>query len=70
MWQLEAACSEDQHDLFFSLAESKMEKAKAICQTCPVKSECLQFALDNDIEFGIYGGLSREERKVLYVISR
>lgn len=65
MWQLQANCNEDQQDLFFSLAESKIEKAKAICQACPVKSECLQFSVDNDIEFGIYGGMTRNERKVL-----
>ena len=65
MWQLEAKCSNDTSDLFFSVAESKINRAKAICQSCPVKSECLTFAVKEDIEFGIYGGMTREERKVL-----
>ena len=39
--------------------------AKAVCAGCPVRSECLAFALDNDICDGIYGGLSPRERGTL-----
>jgi len=40
-------------------------RAKAICQLCPVKAECLQEALDNKIDHGIWGGLSVKERRRL-----
>lgn len=62
-WQLEASCSEDQHDLFFSQAKSKMDRAIQICGSCSVKGECLKFAIDEKVEFGIYGGKTPQERK-------
>lgn len=37
-------------------------EAKALCQTCPKKEACLQFALDNKIEYGCWGGTSPIER--------
>lgn len=39
--------------------------AKAICQRCTVRLECLQEALDNKIDHGIWGGLSVKERRKL-----
>lgn len=63
MWQLEASCSEDEQDLFFSQAKGKMDKAISICGKCSVKGECLKFAIDEKVEFGIFGGLTPQERK-------
>jgi WhiB family transcriptional regulator, redox-sensing transcriptional regulator len=37
-------------------------QAKRICRRCPVKIECLAYALDNDERHGIWGGLSAQER--------
>lgn len=65
MWQLEANCDETNTDLFFSELKSKVEKAKALCGTCKVADKCLQFAVDNEIEFGIFGGVTASERKTL-----
>jgi WhiB family redox-sensing transcriptional regulator len=65
MWQLQANCDETNTELFFSELKSKVEKAKAICNSCPVKSECLEFALNDGIEFGIFGGVTASERKSL-----
>jgi WhiB family redox-sensing transcriptional regulator len=59
------ACKDTDTDLFFSELKSKVEKAKAICNSCPVKSECLEFALRDEIEFGIFGGATPQERKAL-----
>jgi WhiB family redox-sensing transcriptional regulator len=36
--------------------------AKKYCQECPVKAECLQFALVNNEQYGIWGGLTLKER--------
>ena len=52
-------------NLFFSELKSKVAKAKAICDTCPVAKECLDFALSEDIEFGIFGGATPQERKAM-----
>jgi hypothetical protein len=59
------ACKDVDTNLFFSELKSKVEKAKAICNSCPVKSECLEFALNDGIEFGIFGGVTANERKAL-----
>lgn len=61
----EIACKDVDTNLFFSELKSKIEKAKTICNSCPVKSECLEFALNDGIEFGIFGGATPQERKQL-----
>ena len=65
MWQLQANCDETNTELFFSELKSKVEKAKALCGSCAVADKCLQFAIDTEIEFGIFGGVTADERKAL-----
>ena len=40
-------------------------RAKAVCMRCPVRTECLADALDNRIEFGVWGGMTERERRAL-----
>ncbi|MDU5308733.1 MAG: WhiB family transcriptional regulator, partial [Varibaculum cambriense] len=40
-------------------------EAKAVCELCEVRDECLSYALENDERFGIWGGLSERERRRL-----
>ena len=40
-------------------------RAKPICVGCPVRTECLADALDNRIEFGVWGGMTERERRAL-----
>ena len=42
--------------------EIREAKAKAVCQLCPVRAQCLDYALRNSIRHGIWGGLNGEER--------
>jgi WhiB family redox-sensing transcriptional regulator len=65
MFQSQAACKPADEALFFSELPSKVAKAKAICDGCPVSAKCLAFALADDVEFGIFGGLTPHERKSL-----
>ena len=65
MWQLQANCDETNTELFFSELKSKVEKAKTLCGSCAVADKCLQFAIDTKIEFGIFGGVTADERKAL-----
>ncbi|HEU4425242.1 MAG TPA: WhiB family transcriptional regulator [Pilimelia sp.] len=59
-----AACrSGDPDALFVQGAEQNM--AKRICRGCPVRVECLADALDNRIEFGVWGGMTERERRAL-----
>ena len=63
-WQLEANCSPDDFDLFFSNSKTKRKQALSLCGTCPVINECLDYAMENNVEHGIYGGKTPEQRKV------
>jgi WhiB family redox-sensing transcriptional regulator len=40
-------------------------RAKAVCMGCPVRTECLSDALDNRVEFGVWGGMTERERRAL-----
>jgi WhiB family redox-sensing transcriptional regulator len=71
-WQEDAACSAYDNLLFFGEeGESELEKqaresqAKKICQTCPVKEPCLEFAMETNQKYGIWGGLTDKERASL-----
>lgn len=72
-WELRAACRGPQAAVFFppSHAERRDEKAerelraKAICATCTVRSECLDYALSIREPHGIWGGLNEHERRNL-----
>jgi WhiB family redox-sensing transcriptional regulator len=70
-WQVKAACRGPQAIVFFppTHAERKEEKvaretrAKAICNTCVVRAECLEYAIRIREPHGIWGGLNELERK-------
>jgi WhiB family redox-sensing transcriptional regulator len=40
-----------------------VQEAKTICSECTIRSKCLQFALSEDMEYGIWGGMTRIERR-------
>ena len=62
-WRDRAACKGTDLNRFFPVKGEDVETAKAICQTCPVRSECLNYALDHTIQFGIWGGMSENQRR-------
>jgi len=64
-WQGDALCAQTDPEAFFPEKGGSTRDAKKICTTCEVKSECLQYALQNDERFGIWGGLSERERRKL-----
>lgn len=51
------------HDMFFPNRGENTAPAKAACGRCPVKDDCLDFALTNGEKFGIWGGTSERERR-------
>ncbi|QLQ14767.1 MAG: WhiB family transcriptional regulator [Micropruina sp.] len=62
-WTLAARCRGMQDDLFPDGAGQK--RARSICWGCPVRCECLAEALDNRIEWGVWGGMTERERRQL-----
>lgn len=62
-WTLSAKCRGMQDQLFPEGADQK--RARAVCLGCAVRSECLAEALDNRIEWGVWGGMTERERRQL-----
>lgn len=60
-----AACAEIGGDVWFPDKGESNSAAKRVCRACEAQAECLQWALDRDEDFGIWGGLSAEERRKL-----
>lgn len=64
-WQADALCAQTDPEAFFPEKGGSTRDAKRICESCEVRSECLEYALENDERFGIWGGLSERERRRL-----
>ena len=62
-WVDEALCAQIGHDPFFPEAGDPGVSGKSICVSCPVQPQCLQYALDADEQYGIWGGFNTKERK-------
>ena len=63
-WTSRAACKETDPDELF-VQGAAQNRAKLICRGCAVRTECLADALDNRIEFGVWGGMTERERRAL-----
>lgn len=64
-WQDDALCAQTDPEAFFPEKGGSTRDAKKVCNSCSVKSQCLEYALSNDERFGIWGGLSERERRKL-----
>lgn len=64
-WQQSALCAQTDPEAFFPEKGGSTREAKAVCASCEVRAECLEYALLNDERFGIWGGLSERERRRL-----
>jgi len=63
-WSVRAACRTTDPDALF-VQGAAQNRAKALCMGCPVRTECLADALDNEVEFGVWGGMTERERRAL-----
>lgn len=71
-WQVDAECAKPEHkdkmDLFFSNEPEEKYIAKNLCFTCPVRKDCVKFALESKQIWGIWGGKDENEiRRTLSV---
>lgn len=66
-WRTQAACRNDDTETWFPETGERhlTRQAKAICAECPVSAECLNEALTDRIEYGIWGGKTVTERRIL-----
>ena len=72
-WQERAACRDYDNEMFFGpdQGESEIERqarearAKVVCQGCPVREPCLEFAMETNQKYGIWGGHTDKERASL-----
>jgi WhiB family transcriptional regulator, redox-sensing transcriptional regulator len=67
-WRSAGACLAADPDLFFPVSaggpgREDIRRAKAMCARCPVRAQCLAFAEENAIGYGIWGGTTPDERE-------
>lgn len=63
-WQEHAACRGKTNEFFLEGGKS-IKDAVAVCAACPVREDCLCYALRNEERFGVWGGLSPQQRQRL-----
>lgn len=69
-WRQLGSCRTLDTNLFFPIgqtgeAEVRIARAKKVCGDCPVRQDCLEFAITTNQEYGVWGGFSEEERRVI-----
>lgn len=62
-WMKAALCQDQPPSHFFPSDGVGVEAARRLCETCPVKSPCLEYALAERIDHGVWGGTSERERR-------
>jgi WhiB family redox-sensing transcriptional regulator len=62
-WQDRGACKGTDPEAFFPVKGGSTAEAKAVCAACPVRAECLEYALVRGERFGVWGGTSEMERR-------
>jgi WhiB family redox-sensing transcriptional regulator len=69
-WRREAVCRDTDPNLFFPVGTTgfalmQIDRARQVCDECPVRVECLDYALETNQDSGIWGGTTEDERRVL-----
>lgn len=59
----ESLCAQSDPELWFEEKTSLAREAISICSQCPVMEECRQFAIDNEVDYGIWGGMTTAQRR-------
>lgn len=69
-WMPEGACQRPETQTYFNNdASSHQQWAKRICRGCPVRAQCLQWALEQAEGSGVWGGLNSRERRAVAAIA-
>lgn len=63
-WAKDAACQDPEIGVdFYSNKPAEQKKARALCNECPIRFACLQFAMDTEERWGVWGGTTDIERR-------
>jgi len=62
-WRARAACRNLDTEIFFPDSEADAGPALSVCATCPVRNECLDWAIATRQHDGVWGGTTESERK-------
>jgi WhiB family redox-sensing transcriptional regulator len=69
IWQRRAACRGKGCDPWFATTREAEDAAKAVCEPCPVRRECLSYALSDRTLEGIWAGTDERERRRMRKVS-
>lgn len=64
-WTHDALCAQVDTEIFFPDKGGSVREGKRVCRECPVRAECLAYAIEHEDRYGIWGGLSERERRRL-----
>lgn len=64
LWARKGACRHEDPDLLFA-SGAEQHRVKRICEPCPVRLDCLVEALDSRIEYGVWGGWTERQRRLV-----
>ena len=62
-WMGQGTCRDHPPSTFFPSDGVGVDVARRICATCPVQAPCLEYALRNRVDHGVWGGTSERERR-------
>jgi WhiB family transcriptional regulator, redox-sensing transcriptional regulator len=62
-WALKAGCRDVPPKVFFPHDGAGVDDARRYCDRCPVRVPCLEYALENQIQHGVWGGMSERARQ-------
>jgi WhiB family redox-sensing transcriptional regulator len=64
-WAEQARCAGTDPEIFFPPRKDPGTEARKMCAACPVRSPCLEYALEADERSGIWGGQDEDQRRIL-----
>ncbi|MGH8897833.1 MAG: WhiB family transcriptional regulator [Egibacteraceae bacterium] len=70
-WRAKAACVDCDPEFFFPVGSTgpaldQIAQAKAVCEQCAVTAQCLEWALETNQHYGVWGGKSEDERRTMH----
>ena len=62
-WQIDGLCAQTDPESFYPDKGKPADAARRVCRRCPVQDDCLTWALETNEQFGVWGGLTANQRR-------